>query len=95
MNGKQPYSDDPKICNRERAQDAEAALVAYFAIKNPAVYKMDPDAEGRETMCDLLTDLRHWARWRDEDFAAAVSMSEIDFTDEVAEETEQKAGGSK
>jgi hypothetical protein len=92
MTNNQPYSVDPKIRNRERAQDAEAALVAYFAIKNPGVCEMDPDSEGRDTLVDLLSDLRHWARWRDEDYASADAMSASHFADEVADETTNLKG---
>lgn len=92
MNGKQPYSNDPNIRNRERAQDAEAALIAYFSIKNPGIHEMDPDSEGRDTLVDLLSDLRHWARWRDEDFDSADKLSAEHLNDEVSEETTTHTG---
>jgi hypothetical protein len=90
------YSDNPVIRNRERAQDAQAGVEAYFKIKNPRSITMDVDAESFDTVVDLLTDLRHWANWRDEDFADAVSRSENHFIDEVAEETaDEPTGGGQ
>ena len=88
-----------KQCNQDRADCAQAAVVAYAGVKEHNQSDMydfsSEDAQDRLT--DLLADLRHFAARSGLNFDRADLMASIHYEcelDEEARETAASEGGA-
>ena len=78
------------MTNRERA--AKAILTAYgyqwIAGYAPRLHKLEASEEGRNdiltSVADLLTDLRHWAKFNGVNFKTLLARSKWMFEEEDA-----------
>ena len=60
-----------EIANLGRAERADQALRLYAEIEGSEAYEDDAES----LLCDLLTDLRHWADENDIDFYGRLNLS--------------------
>ena len=80
--------------NADRAADAEKAILAFACVKEGDTHEsLDQTQQTREEwFIDILTDLRHWARVNNLDFAKTVDITARHFEGEVADELEPPIG---
>ena len=76
--------------NADRAADAEKAILAFACVKEGDTHEsLDQTQQTpEEWLIDILTDLRHWARANNLDFAKTVDITARHFEGEVADELE-------
>ena len=76
--------------NADRAADAEKAILAFACVKEGDTHEaLDQTQQTpEEWLIDILTDLRHWARVNNLDFAKTVDITARHFEGEVADELE-------